>query len=198
MNSIADRYKRLSVLWFCIFGPYYSLADKTEQSNNLISMVISSHSESLSTTPEGITDTVTPSVSAYDSSREINPVIQSGDFGQIVKLKAQRSLTEDEKYYLMKHHFVPSKRYNLPAHGYGDRQRHFQGSWIDKYNGVVYSASDDGWYCIFCVLFAHCQPPVSELGVLMNRPFWRRQQKSWRIILFLKSANPTMKLYKQH
>ena len=85
-----------------------------------------------------------PSVSTCDSSREINPVIQTGDFGKIVKLKAQRSLSEDEKYYLMKHHFVPSKRYNLPAHGYGNRRRHFQGSWIDKYNGLVYSESNDG------------------------------------------------------
>ena len=87
-----------------------------------------------------------------------------------MKLKAQRSLTEDEKYYLMKHHFVPSKRYNFPAHGYGDRQRHFQGSWLDKYNGLVYSERGDGGCCKFCVLFAHWQPSVSELGVLVNRP----------------------------
>ena len=98
------------MLWFCIFDAFHSLADTTEQSDNLTSMIISSQSEPFSSTPEGITDTVTPSVS--DSSREINPVIQSGNFGQIVKLKAQRSLTEDGKYYLMKHHFVPSKRYN--------------------------------------------------------------------------------------
>ena len=158
------------MLWFCIFDPYHSLANTTQQSDNLTSMVISSQSEPLSTTPEGITDTMTPSVSACDSSGEINPVIQSGDFGQIVKLKAQRSLTEDKKYYLMKHHFVPSKGYNFPAHDYGDRQRHFQVSWLDKYNGLVYSESDDGGYCKFCVLFAHCQPSVSELGVLVNRP----------------------------
>ncbi len=133
-------------------------------------MVISSQSEPLSTTPEGITDIVTPSVSACDSSGEINPVIQSGYFGQIVKLKTQRSLTEDEKYYLMNNHFVPSKRYNFPACGFGDHQRHFQGSWLDKYNGLVCSESDDGGYCKFCVLFAHCQPSVSGLGVLVNHP----------------------------
>ena len=126
MNSIADRYKRLSVLRFCIFDPYHSLADTTEQSDNLTSMVISSQSEPLLITPEGITDSVKLSASACDSSGKINPVIQSGNFGQIVKLKAQRSLTEDEKYYLMKHHFVPSKRYNFPAHGYGDRRGTFK------------------------------------------------------------------------
>ena len=60
-------------------------------------------------------------------------------------------------------------RDNFPAHGYGDRQRHFQGSWLDKYNGLVYSESDDGGYCKFCVVFAHCQPSVSELWVLVNR-----------------------------
>ena len=150
MNSIADRYKRLSVLWFV--NSIHTMAWLIQLSNLTISsMVISSQSEPLSTTPENITDTVTPSVSACDSSGEINPVIQSGDFGQIVKLKTQRRLTEDEKYYLMKHHFVTSKRYNFPAHGYGDRQRHFLGSWLDKYNGLVYSESDDGGYCKFCV-----------------------------------------------
>ena len=50
-------------------------------------MIISSQSEPLSTIPEGITDTVTSSVSACVSPGEINPVIQSGDLGQIVKLK---------------------------------------------------------------------------------------------------------------
>ena len=34
----------------------------------------------------------------------------------------------------------------------------------------MYSESDEGGYCKFCVLFAHCQPSVSELGVLVNRP----------------------------
>lgn len=78
---------------------YDSLADNTEQP-----VVISSQCEPLSTTPEGITDIVTPSIisvpvasiSACGSSGEINPIIQSGDFGQIVKLKTQRSLAEDE------------------------------------------------------------------------------------------------------
>ena len=39
-----------------------------------------------------------------------------------------------------------------------------------KAHDLVYSESDDGGFCKFCVLFAHCQPLVSELEVLVNRP----------------------------
>ena len=34
----------------------------------------------------------------------------------------------------------------------------------------MYSESDNGVYCKFCVLFAYCQPSVSELVVLVNHP----------------------------
>ena len=31
----------------------------------------------------------------------------------------------------------------------------FQRKWLDEYNGLVYSVSDDGGYCKFCVLFGN-------------------------------------------
>ena len=34
----------------------------------------------------------------------------------------------------------------------------------------MYSESEDGGYCKYCVLFARCEPSVKELGVLVNRP----------------------------
>ena len=83
-------------------------------------------------------------------------VVSSGDFGLVVKLKTERNLTGYEKYLLLKHHFIPSKSYKFPAHSYGNRQRHIQSTWLDKYHGLVYSENDDGGYCKFCVLFAQC------------------------------------------
>ena len=38
------------------------------------------------------------------------------------------------------------------------------------YNGLVYSESQDGSYCKFCVLFGKCESSVNEFGVLVVRP----------------------------
>ena len=100
----------------------------------------------------------------------LHPAVSSGDFGQVVQLKAQRNLTDKEKFFLLKHHFVPTKGHQFPARVFSQRQRHFQSSWLDKYNGLVYSESEDGGYCKFCVLFARCEASVKELGVLVIRP----------------------------
>ena len=43
-------------------------------------------------------------------------------------------------------------------------------SWLGKYNGLTYSQSLGGGFCLFCVLFGQCEPSVKELGVLVNRP----------------------------
>jgi len=101
---------------------------------------------------------------------EMHPAILSGDFGRVIGLKAQRKVTDSEKFFLLKHHFVPRKGYQFPSCTFSGRQRHFQSSWLGKYSGLVYSESEDGGYCKFCVLFATCEPPVRELGVLVTRP----------------------------
>ena len=101
---------------------------------------------------------------------EMHPAILSGDFGRVVGLKAQRKVTDSEKFFLLKHHFVPRKGYQFPSRTFSGRQRHFQSSWLDKYSGLVYSESEYGGYCKFCVLFATCEPSVRELGVLVTRP----------------------------
>ena len=129
----------------------------------------------------------------YDST-SINPEVQSGDFGRIVKLKTSRQLTTDEKYHLLKHHFIPDKNYNFPVHSTGNHNRKFQTKWLDEYNGLVYSITDDGGYCKYCVLFGNCNPS-QELSVLVKRPlnnfkkakeklndhFSAREQKSHQI-----------------
>ena len=42
--------------------------------------------------------------------------------------------------------------------------------WLDKYNGLTYSDTEDGGFCLFCVLFGQCETSVKELGILVSRP----------------------------
>ena len=61
----------------------------------------------------------------------MHPAVSSGDFGKVVQLKAQRELSDREKFYLLNHHFVPSKGYSFPARTFSQRRRHFQYSWLE-------------------------------------------------------------------
>ena len=97
------------------------------------------------------------------TSEGMHPAVNSGDFGQVVQLRAQRGLTDNEKFFLLKHHSVPSQGFQFPTRVFQERQRHFQSSWLDKYGGLVNSKSEDGGYCKHCVLFARCEPSVQEL-----------------------------------
>ena len=42
-----------------------------------------------------------------NTSVTMHPAISSGDFDRVVHLKAERELTDSEKFYLLNHHFVP-------------------------------------------------------------------------------------------
>ena len=84
---------------------------------------------------------------------DLHPAISSGDFGRVIKLKSERNLTDNEKYVLLIKHFIPAASYKFPCHSINGQKRSFQHSWLSKYNGLVYSESQDGGYCKFCVLF---------------------------------------------
>ena len=85
--------------------------------------------------------------------------VASEDFGKVPKLKTTHKLTD-----------VPAPNYVFPARIFQGNARHFQHSWLTKYPGLVYSASEDGGFCKYCILFARCEASVKELGVLVNRP----------------------------
>ena len=125
--------------------------------------------EDLSTEDQGASGPSTHLTGA--SQQEAHPAVCSGDFGKVVKLKANRSLSDNEKLALLKHCFVPSPGYTFPTREISGRQRSFQHSWLGRYNGLCYSVSENGGYCKFCVLFAKCGPSVTQLGVLVERPF---------------------------
>ena len=108
--------------------------------------------------------------SSTSGQPSLHPDVSSGDFGKVVQLKARRELSNREKFHLLKHPFVPCKGYSFPARIFNHRQRHFQTSWLERYNGLVYSESEDGGYCKFCVLFAKCEASVKELCILVTRP----------------------------
>ena len=105
-----------------------------------------------------------------ESESEVHLAVSSGDVGKVVQLKAHRKLTDHEKLALLKRHFVPTRSYKFPSRLFSGHRRHFQRNWLDQYNGLVYSESEDGGFCKFCVLFGKCGPTMKELGVLVNRP----------------------------
>ena len=71
---------------------------------------------------------------------------------------------------MLKNHFVPSHKYKFPVHSIDGHSRHFQRSWLEQYKGLVYSESEDGGYCKFCVLFGKCGPTMKEFGNLVSKP----------------------------
>ena len=107
-------------------------------------------------------------VPATSGLSEMHPYVCSGDLGLVVKLKSERSLTDAEKFYLLKNHFVPSKGFKFPSCVINGQKRCFQASWLKKYSGLTYSQSEGGGFCLHCVLFGQCEPSVKELGVLVN------------------------------
>ena len=44
----------------------------------------------------------------------------------------------------------------------------FQHSWMEKYKWLVYSPSQEGGYCKFCVLFPPKDPRIKTIGVLVQ------------------------------
>ena len=83
---------------------------------------------------------------------EIDSAISSGDFGNVAQTKAIRTLTDHEKLTLLSTHFVPPRHYKFPTRIVGGRGRCFQHGWLEKHNSLVYSESQDGGYCKYCVL----------------------------------------------
>ena len=119
---------------------------------------------------------LTKDISSSTSSLEVpegalHPAVATGDLGKVVELKGGYNLTDKEKYFCLKNHFVPPSGYTFPTHIMNGQSRSFQASWLKRYNGLVYSESEDGGYCKFCVLFAKCDSKVKELGILVSRPF---------------------------
>ena len=91
-----------------------------------------------------------------ECSVSLSVAVKSGDLASIVNLKEQLHLTDQEKFYVLDHSFMPHSGYNCPSHTINECKRHLQRRWLSTYNGFVYSESTNGGYCKYCVLFARC------------------------------------------
>ena len=100
------------------------------------------------------------------SESGIQNAISCGDFGRVVQIKTQVNLTDHQKFFLLQKHFVPSSNYKFPTRILSNTPRHFRHSWLKSNPGLVYSESQNGGYCKYCVLFGKCEPRVKELGIL--------------------------------
>ena len=102
-------------------------------------------------------------------SSHVEDIICSRDLGEVIKLKSERQLTDQEKYMLLKIPFVPASNYRFPPRIFNGYTRHFQHAWLKSYNGLVYSVSEDGGFCKYCVLFGKSSPGKQQ-GVLVSVP----------------------------
>ncbi|XP_071965592.1 52 kDa repressor of the inhibitor of the protein kinase-like [Antedon mediterranea] len=109
------------------------------------------------------------------------PIEQEGvickDVGDIVnKLIDISTLTPSEKLKYIDNHFVPDSNYKhflkqIVMQGEGrSKTLTFQYSWLDQYKWLVYSPSDHGGYCKYCVMFPPDKTNLSN-AVLVGRPF---------------------------
>lgn len=104
------------------------------------------------------------------------PVVSSGDFSKVVVLKARRKVTDHKKLFLLTKDFIPPHNYKFPACFVSGHNRHFQQSWLDQHNGLVYSESENGGYCKYCALFSQdgawcCQHAVDWLQKASEKLF---------------------------
>ena len=98
-----------------------------------------------------------------ESVTGIHASVMTGDPANVVSVAKERSLTYQERMYVLENSFKPHSRYKFPDRSISGTIRHFQHSWLDKYNGLVYSESTDGGYCKYCVL-------VGTFGLVDSRP----------------------------
>ena len=77
-----------------------------------------------------------------------------------------RTMSDSQKYHLLKHHDRPSEKYLFPKQYLGGADRSFKLRWIEECGWwLVYSSKLDGAFCICCALFAKER---KNLGTMVN------------------------------
>ena len=77
-------------------------------------------------------------------------------FDDITKLLGSGllNLSASEKMKLIEEHFVPIESFAFPKVQMNLHNRSFHHGWLKMYRWLVYSKSQDGGYCLPCVLFS--------------------------------------------
>ena len=78
-------------------------------------------------------------------------------------MKTQVHLTDHQMFCLLQKHFVPSFNYKFLTCLLSNIPQYFHYSWLKSNPGLVYSESQTGRYCKYCVQFGRCEPRVKEL-----------------------------------
>ena len=94
----------------------------------------------------------------------------SHDIACYMKSKTDpKRLPDATKLQLLQDHFHPHSSYSFPKTDMNGCRRSFRHQWLSQFSWLVYSESQDGGYCLPCVLFA----VPGKLGQLVNTPFKR-------------------------
>lgn len=72
--------------------------------------------------------------------------------------------------------------YKFPVKQEGTIMRSFQFSWLVKNNWLVYSKSNYGAFCKYCMLFGKSTSHNADVGILVNRPFtkWKKALEAFK------------------
>ena len=103
------------------------------------------------------------------------PLPENGDLGKYIN--SVEALSNSEKYQLLTQPFVPSKQYKFPQFVKYRKKRSFQLSWLEKYNGLVYSPFLGGGLCKYCVLFAKSRQSLGTFVISPFCEFWKASEK---------------------
>ncbi|VDI31200.1 Hypothetical predicted protein [Mytilus galloprovincialis] len=109
-----------------------------------------------------------------ETTPDLHTCISSNDIGFVKQSTCK--LTNEEKFYLIRNHFQPRINYNFPTKKYAGKNRLFQLNWLNRYDGLVYSPSQEGAYCIYCALFG-----VDSFGTLSCKPLTNMAHASTRL-----------------
>ncbi len=106
-----------------------------------------------------------------DRVSDSSTVRKTYDIGQILGT----TLSAKDKFDVIQNVFKPAETYTFPKTTIGKCNRSFRRIWLDTYDGLVYSPSIDGAFCMYCALFTS-DSKKSKHVQLVTEPFrnWKK------------------------
>ena len=120
-----------------------------------------------------VADSTNSSASPCEFSTEV--VSSFDDVGILLERQGVTlRLSSEDKVRVLQERFIPTDTYPFPKVAMNGRNRSFRCSWLQTYQWLVYSKSQDGGYCLPCVLIATVSlTPFANRGVFVKTPFRR-------------------------
>ena len=82
-----------------------------------------------------------------------------------------QSMSDGQRYHLLKHHAQPSESYKFPTQCLGGANQSFKLWWIEEYGWwLVYSFK---LYGALCICSALLPKERKNMGAMLNAPFWK-------------------------